>query len=386
MKRRALLSTVAGSALGLVAGCLDDSDESVETPANPQTTTATTDPPTDSTTETDTSEPEPDTSVGLSVVNEDDEPHTLSVRVTDGDETHFDGSLDIGAGPGRGRSVENELVGEGTFRVVAELETGATLDYEWTVTDEARHLELVVTSDAALEPRQRVTPDLDDADLPYAVPGATDIFAPPTAKIRNRSDDDVRLTVAIERDGTRFFEHTFDAATDRDVSTPALVKSHGTYEVFVEAEDGRTAAHEWHIPEKWAWPTLAVLVAEDGSIRVGCAWPKRSSVHVKNEGETERDVTLTLLRPDDSDTAGDGSDADGTGSEDAVVSETTQTVPPGESNVAFDVPIGDKYELTIETPVGSETVAYAACYCWNTSTTVTLDGSLLVESYQYVCD
>ncbi|ADE04988.1 uncharacterized protein HVO_2799 [Haloferax volcanii DS2] len=225
MKRRALLSTVAGSALGLAAGCLSDLDEPVETPVNPQTTMATTDPPT----ETNTSEP--DSSIGLSVVNEDDKSHTLSVRVTGGDETRFVGSLDIGAGPGRGRSVENDLVGERTVRVVAELEAGATLDYEWTVTDETRHLELVVTSDADLEPRQRVRPALDAADLPYTVTGAKDIFAPPSATIRNRSDADARLTVAIDHDGSRVFERAFDAATDREISTPALVASHGTYEV-----------------------------------------------------------------------------------------------------------------------------------------------------------
>ncbi|ELK55379.1 hypothetical protein D320_04897 [Haloferax sp. BAB-2207] len=405
MKRRALLSTVACSALGLAAGCLTDSDESVETPTNPRTTTTTTDSTADSTTETNTSGPKPNPGVGLSVVNEDDEPHTLSVRVTDGDETHFDGSLDVGAGPGYGRNVANDLVGDGSYRVVAELETGATLDYEWTVTNEARRLELVVTSDADLEARQRVTPVLDDADLPYTVPGATDIFAPPGATIRNRSDADARLTVAIDHDGGRVFERTFDAATDREVATPPLVASHGTYEVVVETEDGRTATHEWDIPEKWGWPTLAVLVAADGSLRVGSGWPKTVSVHVENESEAERDLTLTLVRPDGA--GADSDDVDGTRSGDAVVSETTRTVPPGESTVRFGVPIGDVYELTIETATASETVAYAACYCWNTNTTVTLSGSsggdgggdgdeggdgdggdsgLSVESFQYVCE
>ncbi|WP_049967842.1 hypothetical protein [Haloferax prahovense] len=400
MKRRALLSTVAGSALGLAAGCLSDLDEPVETPVNPQTTMATTDPPTETTTETttETNTSEPDSSIGLSVVNEDDKSHTLSVRVTDGDETRFVGSLDIGAGPGRGRSVENDLVGERTVRVVAELEAGATLDYEWTVTDEARHLELVVTSDADLEPRQRVRPALDAADLPYTVTGAKDIFAPPGATIRNRSDADARLTVAIDHDGSRVFERAFDAATDREISTPALVASHGTYEVVVEAEDGRTATHEWDIPENWGWPTLAVLVAADGSLRVGSGWPKTASVHVENEGEAERDLTLTLVRPADADTASD--DAGGeTGSGGADVSETNRTAPPGESTVGFEVPIGDVYELTIETAAGSETVDYAACYCWNTNVTVTLngrgggdgdgggggDGDLSVESFEYVC-
>ncbi|WP_148414348.1 hypothetical protein [Haloferax sp. KTX1] len=392
MKRRALLSTVAGSALGLAGGCLSDADEATETPANPQTTATATGSPIGSPTETDTSDPEADPDVGLSVVNEDDEPHALSVRVTDGGGTRVDSSLDVGAGPGYGRNVANDLVGDGSYRVVAELETGTTLDYEWTVTNEARRLELVVTPDADLEPRQRVTPALDDADLPYSVPGAADIFAPPSAEVRNRSDADARLTVAIEHDGTRFFEHAFDAATDREISTPSLVESHGTYEVFVEAEDGRTATHEWHIPEKWAWPTLAVLVADDGSLRVGSGWPKTASVHVENEGEAERDLTLTLVRPDDADAAGD--DAGGTGAGGTVVSETSRTVSPGESNLAFDVPIGDEYELSIETPAGSETVDYAACYCWSTNVTVTLEGGSSggdgggpsVESSQYVCE
>ncbi|MFC7128135.1 hypothetical protein [Haloferax chudinovii] len=392
MKRRALLSTVAGSALGLTGGCLSDTDAPTETPTDPQTTTATTDAPSES----DTPDSESDPGVGLSVVNEDDEPHALSVRVADDDETRVDRSLDVGAGPGYGRNVANDLVDDGRYRVVAELESGATLDYEWTVTNETRRLELVVTSDAGLEPRRLVTPALDDADLPYSVPGAADIFSPPTAGIRNRSDADARLTVAIEHDGTRFFEHTFDAATDREISTPALVESHGTYEVFVEADDGRTASHEWHIPETWAWPMLAVLVAADGSLRVGCAWPETASVRVANEAETEREVTLTLVRPNDADAGGDDAGV-GTGSGGAVVSETAQTVPPGESNVSVDVPIGDEYELAVETPAGSETVDYPACYCWSTDVTVTVGGTSAgasnggddgpsVESFQYVCE
>ncbi|EMA04772.1 hypothetical protein [Haloferax denitrificans] len=396
MKRRALLSTVAGSALGLAGGCLSDTDAPTETPANPQNTTATTDGPTES----DTPESGSESGAGLSVVNEDDEPHALSVRVADGDETRVDSSLDVGAGPGYGRNVANDLVDDGRYRVVAELDAGATLDYEWTVTNETRRLELVVTSDAGLEPRQRVTPTLDDADLPYSVPGAADIFSPPTAGIRNRSDADARLTVAIEHDGTRFLEHAFDAATDREISTPALVESHGTYEVFVEADDGRTATHEWHIPETWAWPMLAVLVADDGSLRVGCAWPTTASIRVQNVAETEREVTLTLVRPDDADAGGDDAGGTGTGSEDAVVTETTQTVPPGESNVSVDVPIGDEYELTVETPAGSETVDYPACYCRSTDVTATVGGDSAgasnggddgndgpsVESFQYVCE
>ncbi|ELZ99303.1 hypothetical protein [Haloferax sulfurifontis] len=393
MKRRALLSTVAGSALGLAGGCLSDTDAPTDTPTNPQTTTAATDGPAES----DTPGPGSESGAGLSVVNEDDEPHALSVRVTDGDETRVDSSLDVGAGPGYGRNVANDLVDAGRYRVVAELDTGATLDYEWTVTNETRRLELVVTSDAGLEPRQRVTPALDDADLPYSVPGSTDIFSPPTAGIRNRSDADARLTVAIEHGGTRFFEHAFDAATDREISTPALVKSHGTYEVFVEADDGRTATHEWHIPEKWAWPTLAVLVADDGSLRVGSGWPEMASVRVTNEDETERDLTLTLVRPDDADAGGDDAGGAGTDSGGTVVSETAQTVPPGESTVAVDIPIGDEYELTVETAAGSETVDYPACYCWSTTAEVTVGGNSAggsnggddgpsVESFQYVCE
>lgn len=145
IRRHVLSSTVADPTLGFAAGCPSDLDESVETPANLQTIMATIDPPTEASTSG------PDSGTGLSVVNEDDKLHTLSARITGDDETCFIGLLDIGAGPDRGQSVENDPVGKRTVCVVAELEVGATLGYEWTVTDEARHLELVVTPDADLE-------------------------------------------------------------------------------------------------------------------------------------------------------------------------------------------------------------------------------------------
>ncbi|AFK20484.1 hypothetical protein E6P09_12715 [Haloferax mediterranei ATCC 33500] len=177
------------------------------------------------------------------------------------------------------------------------------------------------------------------------------------------------LTVAIEFDGDRFIEHTFNAETDREISTPPLVESHATYDVFVEAEDGRRATYEWNIPENWAWPLLTILVAEDGSLRVGCSWPRGKWISVENTDDVDREVMLTL------------SDDEG------VVTETTRIVSPGESKLKFDIPIGGEYELTIETDDGSETVRYTACYCLTTRVTLKLEnGAPVVESLLYQCD
>lgn len=365
MKRRALLSALGGSLLAGSAGCLSDSSGTPETPQNPQTTRTTTTTNTRTTTQTDTSE----NRVGLGVLNEDDESYALSIRVVDGDETVLDRSVEVRAGPGYGRGVEGTLVDEGTYHVVAELDTGARLEYEWRVTDDAGHLDIVVTSDGNLEPRQRSTGGIDDEGLPYSVAGAEDIFAPPSVEIRNESDADATVTVAIEYDGDRFFDHTFEATTDREISTPPVVESHARYDVFVQTADGRQATYEWHIPKMWAWPTLAVLVADDGTLRVGCAWPRTASVPVENTDESEREVTLTL------------SDDEG------VVSETTQRVVPGTSNLPIRYPIGDEYELTVATPDGSETVSYVACACWSTSVSARVeDGVPVVESFQSWCD
>ncbi|ELZ94227.1 hypothetical protein C440_11418 [Haloferax mucosum ATCC BAA-1512] len=369
MKRRALLSTLGGSYLTLTAGCLSQNGTS-GTPSNPQsTTTKSTSPPTGTGSETKTPEP---TRANLIVENDDDEEHTLSIRVRNaaGDEgtAILDRSVDVSDGPGFGMGVAGSRVGEGTYRVTAELDTGATLDYEWRVTAVARDLSIVITSDGSLEPRQRLA-EGGDGNLPYDVSGAKDIFAPPRAEIRNESDEDTMLTIGIEHDGDRFFEHTFNAETDREISTPPLVKSHATYDVSVETDDGRSASYEWTIPENWGWPLLAILVAEDGSLMVGCSWPRRRSISVENTDETDHELTLMV--------SGDGS----------TVAETTQTVSPGESEYAFDVPIGDEYELTVETDGGSETVTYAACYCWNTRVTVTLAGGTpAVETFHYWCE
>ncbi|AHZ23844.1 hypothetical protein E6P09_12720 [Haloferax mediterranei ATCC 33500] len=133
MKRRALLSTLGGSYLTLTAGCLSDKDGVTDTQA---TKTNPTPPPKDTEPETQTPDYEP--RANLVVENEDDVNQTLSVRVRDGDDTIIDRSVDVSAGPGFGMSVEDTLVGEGTYHVAAELDTGATLDYEWRVTYERR--------------------------------------------------------------------------------------------------------------------------------------------------------------------------------------------------------------------------------------------------------
>lgn len=365
MKRRALLSTVGGSLLFGAAGCLGDSAGTPETPRDPQTTRPTTAADTAATTRTRT----PERRVGIGVRNEDDESYTLSLRVTDGDETLLERSVEVRSGPGYGRGVEGSLVDEGTYRVVAELDTGARMAYDWRVTDDAGHLDVVVTSDGELEPRQRSAGGLDDEGLPYSVAGADDIFAPPSVEIRNESGDDATVTVAIEYDGERFFDHAFDATTDREISTPPVVESHATYDVFVQTADGRETTYEWRIPEMWAWPTLAVLIAGDGTLRVGCAWPRTASVPVENADDTAREVTLTL------------SDGDG------VVAETTRTVAPGASTLDARYPIGDEYELTVATPDGEETVSYVACDCWSTSVSARIeDGVPAVESFQSWCE
>jgi hypothetical protein len=363
MRRRALLASLGSTPLLSLAGCLSDgSDADRSTATDAESTPAATEEPTPEPTETAA----PERRVGIGVVNETEETHALSIRLSEGDEVLLDRTVDVRVGVGT--AVEGSRVGPGTYRVVAELDSGATLEYEWRVTDELGWLELVVT-DEGVRPRQRASGGVGDDYEPYEVDGAPDIFAPPSVEIRNDSGTDAAVTVAIEYEGNRFFEHTFDATTDREITTPPVVASAATYDVVAETADGGRATYEWEIPREWNWPKLAVLVAEDGSLRVGCDRGGETSVRVENGDDAERELSLSLRRG-------------GT-----VASETTVRVDPGETTVSLAVPIGDVYELRAETSEGVDAGEFVACYCWTTDATVTVtEGTPKVDPSTYVCE
>ncbi|MDS0294759.1 hypothetical protein [Halogeometricum luteum] len=372
MKRRALLSALSSASVFGTAGCLSDSNGS--TPSSGATSTATGIPSTTGTeastpaaTEASTP-PEPDDRVGIGVLNETETAHTLSIRLADaerGTEILAE-TLDVRDGIHRG--VDGSEVGEGTYSVVADVDAGATLEYEWRVTPQLRQLTLVLTEDGGLEPRQRATADVDD-DLPYTVDGASSIHAPPHAEVRNDGDADAVLTLALEREGERFFEHAFEATTDREIHTPPLVASAGTYDVVAEADDGRRATYEWEIPENYHWPLLAVLVDEDGVLRVGCSFSREAPVSVENRDGTDRELTLRLSSGGD------------------IVAEATESVPPGGRIIALDTPIGGEYELHAETAEGTATADYSTCYCYSTDTRVRIDeGVPSIDSPRLVCE
>jgi hypothetical protein len=203
----------------------------------------------------------------------------------------------------------------------------------------------------------------------YVVPGAKRILSPAGADVRNATDEAATVTVAVAYEGDRFYERTFDVAAGAEVDSEPIVASHATYDVVVETADGRRATYEWAIPENWHWPRATVLVAEDGSLRVGCAWPSEQTVAVENADGSARDLTLTL------------SDDDG-----AVV-ETTETVPAGEGSVPVAVPIGDEYELHVETADGADTASYVVCYCRTTHATVEVrEGVPYIDTVLPVCE
>ncbi|MCO8267509.1 hypothetical protein NKF06_13155 [Haloferax sp. AB510] len=362
MKRRALLTTLSGSILSGVTGCLGSDSErsaSQRTTTEPPTKPPTTASPTPDQTRTQT----PVSRVNLGVKNESDRGHTLSVQVTQADETVLDQSVDIGPGPGHSMSIKPDIVGEGVYSVVAGLDTGTRLHYEWSFEEEDRGLEIIITSDGALEPRENESIELNDESLPYTVSGAKDIFIPPRVVVRNESNDASELTVTLEHSGDQFFVHTFDALRHHEISAGPVVKSHATYDVFVETADGKQSTYEWKLGEYANYPVLAVLITESGALRVGCAWPGTAVIVVENNDDTQHEVTATLTK------------------DDVVVTETTQTVAPRTDHLTVGFPIGDEYELTVATPAGSTTVPYLACNSASTKAEVQLhEGVPTVET------
>ncbi|WP_410767130.1 hypothetical protein [Haloferax sp. DFSO60] len=205
--------------------------------------------------------------------------------------------------------------------------------------------------------------------LPYDTGSANDIFAPPGIDIRNESDEGVTLTVALEHDGDRFFEQTFDTAANGELSTTPVVNSHATYDVFVETADGRQATSEWSVDGEWNHPMLAVLVDDDGLVRIGCAWPQTIRIPVENEDQTEHVLRVAVSNGE------------------KAITETRQTIFPGTNQLTIDLPIGDTYELTVETTAGSHTAEYVACDCWSTDAEVQLkDGEPTIWYTAYACE
>ena len=203
----------------------------------------------------------------------------------------------------------------------------------------------------------------------YVVPGAKRILGPAGADVRNATGEAATVTVAVAYEGDRFYERTFDVGAGAEAASEPIVASHATYDVVVETGDGRRTTYEWSISENWHWPRLTVLVAEDGSVRAGCAWPSEQSVAVENADGSARDLTLTL--------SGD----------DGTVVETAETVPAGEGSVAFDVPIGDEYDLRVETTDGADTASYVVCYCRTTRATVEIrEGVPHIDTVLPVCE
>lgn len=219
------------------------------------------------------------------------------------------------------------------------------------------------------ETRTESTATGTPTDGPYVVPGAERTFTPAAAEVRNESDDDATVTVAVEHEGERFFERTFDVPPDSTVTSEPVVASHAAYDVFVATVDGRETTSEWTIPDQWNWPTLAVLVAGGGALRVGYGFGGERPVIVKNRDEPTYDVTLELLRGE------------------TVVAEATRSVPPGDETVALDVPIGDRYRLRAEVDGASDTAEYVDYDCWATDAAVRINGGTpSVEAMQYICD
>ncbi|KTG27416.1 hypothetical protein [Haloferax profundi] len=358
MNRRRLLGIVSGSVLVGTGGCLG----------------ATTTTPGDAVVSDETTETSPDDGVEtpgepvvrFTVENRIYRERFLSVHITrDGDPVVTQTVKTHGVGK---RGMDGELTPGETYHVVAELDSGDRFESDWKLSPNAQLLTFVVTVDETVSVVEVTSGDPLGADFPYTIAGAEDIFVPPGLDVRNESDEDVTLSVALEHDGDHFFDRTLELGSGRQTTTDPIVDSHGTYDVVVETADGRQTIDEWRVPESWGWPTLAVLVAEDGTLGVGGGWPQEVVFPVENEDETASEVVTTIANRDE------------------VVAETRQTVAPGTDRLTATLPLGDEYEVTVETDAGRDTAAYVACECWHSEATIHVEeGVPSIETVQYFC-
>jgi hypothetical protein len=200
----------------------------------------------------------------------------------------------------------------------------------------------------------------------YEIPGAGDVFAPPSVQFENRSGGATTVTTTVSHDGTGFFDRTLDLAAGEETDTDPILRSEGTYQVTAETAGGQRVSYEWHVTGNW--PALFVIVDEDGTLRVGCGPGGEPGVAISNPSGDRRTTTLELRN------------------DDGVVDARTLDVTATETVIRFDVPIGDEYTLAVETDGGRDTGEFVACYCRGSDVSVTLDDGPTVESTAWVCD
>lgn len=282
------------------------------------------------------------------------------------------------------RGTDEALEDDRRYRVTAWLESGPVVTHAWDLRGALGPLTVVITEDGGLDLRQHVdcSPACEPAsrggsavDLPYAVEGAPETFTPGSAGIRSDHDEPVDLTLEVDHDGTTVLAYTYRVTPERVLSIGPLVETAGTFDVVARTAAGARARYTWAVPSSDNYPSLSVLVREDGTPLVGCGWVDRTNVRVRNTTTAERDLRFELER--------DGE----------VVSTVDRSVPPEtEAGVAVPVPIGGTYTLQVRTlpgpshPARTAETAVRVCSCLGDEARLTVGESVFrLDTERWVC-
>jgi len=134
---------------------------------------------------------------------------------------------------------------------------------------------------------------------------------------------------------------------------------------------GGTERSLWSVPPDHAYPELHVRVDPAGDPVVGCRETGGTgSVALRNDDAVERDVAVRLER--------DGQ----------TVASDERSIPAGaDSEFAYEFPVGDRYDLVVESGGDVATGTVYHCYCYETVEVVArvADDGVDVETTNRVC-
>ncbi|WP_276274160.1 hypothetical protein [Haloarcula litorea] len=194
------------------------------------------------------------------------------------------------------------------------------------------------------EPTDTPSPCATGHELPYAIPGAEETYQPGSAELRNQTDSETTVTLAIAHDDTTFFECTQTLASGESIPFDGVTATAGEYTVTVTVGDGRSTTTEWRIPSRQTYPMLLVSIRGDDEPVIGCPGNREVSVQVRNQTDSAVTVELSLRRDDQ-----------------PVAQKAVQVDATSNTDVTLAIPIGDFYTLAVASDAGQARKQISAC-------------------------
>lgn len=244
---------------------------------------------------------------GIHVRNLGSADRFLTVVVSDGEETAFVDSTDVGANGSV--AFPALLATAGRYEVLVETADGARRRYDWAVRADLDDLWVDLTPEVSFH---RPVLCLDDCPftaagtertLAYTVPPGVGVAealgGTPAVAVDNDTGGETRATVHVWNQGELRFASSYDLPADVRVVVPVLPASR-RYDLVLRTDDGE-AIYDWQPSVR---TTLYASLAGGPAFRCGYA---SHDLRVRNETDTAREVTVRVLTNEGTETLFEGS-------------------------------------------------------------------------------